>query len=194
MGPIGCTETSVRNYHHSLRNNPEGCSSQLLCGEILKLCKLPRWRSWLRHCATSQKVAGSIPDGVIGIFHWHNPSGRTVGLGSTQPLTEMSTGNISWGGKGGRYVGLTTLPPSCADCLEIWGASTCWNPLGLSSPVMGLLYLFICYPSRIFTKIWICSKYFRKNLKKKNFMKIRPVGAKLLHHEDGRTYWQTWWT
>jgi len=23
-------------------------------------------------------------------------------------------------GKGGRYVGLTTLPPSCADCLEIW--------------------------------------------------------------------------
>ena len=29
----------------------------------------PRWRSWLRHCATSQKVAGSIPDGVIGISH-----------------------------------------------------------------------------------------------------------------------------
>jgi hypothetical protein len=23
----------------------------------------------LRHCATSRKVAGSIPDGVIGIFH-----------------------------------------------------------------------------------------------------------------------------
>ena len=28
-----------------------------------------RWRSWLRHCATSRKVAGSIPDGIIGIFH-----------------------------------------------------------------------------------------------------------------------------
>jgi len=27
-----------------------------------------RWRSWLRHCATSRKFAGSIPDGV-GIFH-----------------------------------------------------------------------------------------------------------------------------
>jgi hypothetical protein len=26
------------------------------------------------------------------------------------------------GGKGGRYVGLTTLPASCADCLEILGA------------------------------------------------------------------------
>jgi len=40
--------------------------------------------------------AGSIPDGVVGIFHWHNPSGRTMALGSTQPLTEMSTRNISW--------------------------------------------------------------------------------------------------
>jgi hypothetical protein len=28
-----------------------------------------RWHSWLRHCATSRKVAGSIPDGVTGIFH-----------------------------------------------------------------------------------------------------------------------------
>ena len=24
------------------------------------------------------------------------------------------------GGKGGRYVGLTTLPPAFADCVEIW--------------------------------------------------------------------------
>ena len=83
-----------------------------------------RWRSWLRHCATSQKVAGSIPEGVVGIFHWHNPSSRTMALGSTQPLTEMSTRNIFWGGKGGRCVGLTTLPPSCADCLEIWEPQT----------------------------------------------------------------------
>ena len=55
-----------------------------------------RCRSWLRHCATSRKVAGSIPDGVIGIFHWHSPSGRTMALGLTQPLTEMSTRNISY--------------------------------------------------------------------------------------------------
>jgi hypothetical protein len=55
------------------------------------------WRSWLRHCATSWKVAGLIPDGVTGIFHWHNPSSCTMALGLTQPLTEMSTRNISWG-------------------------------------------------------------------------------------------------
>jgi hypothetical protein len=30
-----------------------------------------RWRSCLRHCATRREVAGSIPDGVIGIFYWH---------------------------------------------------------------------------------------------------------------------------
>jgi hypothetical protein len=24
---------------------------------------------WLRYCATNRKVAGSIPDGVVGIFH-----------------------------------------------------------------------------------------------------------------------------
>jgi hypothetical protein len=43
---------------------------------------------WLRHCAANRKVAESIPDGVIGIFHWHNLSGRTMALGSTQPLVE----------------------------------------------------------------------------------------------------------
>ena len=37
-----------------------------------------------------------------------------MALGSTQPLTEMSTRNIFLEGKDGRCVRLTTLPPSCA--------------------------------------------------------------------------------
>ena len=41
----------------------------------------------------SRKVASSIPDGVIGIFHWHNPSGRTMALGLT---LETSTRYIYW--------------------------------------------------------------------------------------------------
>jgi hypothetical protein len=57
------------------------------------------WRSWLRHCATNWKVAGSIPDGVVEMFHWHNSSGRTMALGSTQPLTEMRTKKIPLGVK-----------------------------------------------------------------------------------------------
>ena len=75
------------------------------------LAKRTAVAQWLRCCATNRKVAGSIPDGVIGIFHWHNPSDRI--MGSTQPLTEMSTRRISWG-KCGRCVRLTTLPPPCA--------------------------------------------------------------------------------
>jgi hypothetical protein len=55
--------------------------------------------SWLKHYATSWKVASSIPDEVIGIFNWPNPSSRTMALGLTQPLTEMSTRNLP-GGKG----------------------------------------------------------------------------------------------
>ena len=43
----------------------------------------------------ARKVAGSIPDNVIGIFHRHNPSERTMALGLTQPLTEIGTRNIS---------------------------------------------------------------------------------------------------
>jgi len=61
---------------------------------------------------------GSIPDSVIGDFRWHNPSGRTMALGLTQPLTP---GNIT-DGKGGRCVRQTALPPSCAFCFEIY-----WN-------------------------------------------------------------------
>ena len=57
---------------------------------LVLTCWGTRWRSWLSHCASSRKVAGSIPHDVTGIFHWHNPSDRTMALGSTQPLTEMS--------------------------------------------------------------------------------------------------------
>ena len=55
------------------------------------------WRSWLKHCASSREVTGSIPYGVIGIFHWLEPSGRTMALGSTQLLRAMRTRSISWG-------------------------------------------------------------------------------------------------
>jgi len=43
-----------------------------------------RWCRWWRHCATSRKVAGSIPGGVL------------PAMASTQPLTKISTRNIYW--------------------------------------------------------------------------------------------------
>ena len=54
-------------------------------------CVLVYWgravAQWLRHYATNRQVAGSIPDGVIEIFQWHNPSGRTMAQRSIQPVT-----------------------------------------------------------------------------------------------------------
>jgi len=104
-------------------------------------CWGTRRHSWLRHC-TSREVAGSIPDCVIGIFHWHNPSDRAMTLELTQPLTEMSTRNISGGER---------QPVRRADnlnnfmCRLSWnlGASNSWNPQGLSRTGTGFLWL-IC--------------------------------------------------
>jgi hypothetical protein len=45
---------------------------------------------------TSRKIAGSIPD-VIRFFILSNLSSRTMALGSTRPLTEMSTRNFPGG-------------------------------------------------------------------------------------------------
>jgi len=57
---------------YSLCNDPEECSSHLLNARSLKLRILERLQqnlvlggTWLRHCATIQKVAGSIPDDAI---------------------------------------------------------------------------------------------------------------------------------
>jgi len=46
---------------------------------------------------------------------------------------------MSLGGKGGWSVGVTTLPPTCADCPEILGASTYCNPHSLSRPYTNVL-------------------------------------------------------
>jgi len=113
------------------------CNVLLSFHRAVFLCNL-RCSLSIVHCATSRRSAGVIPDGVNGIFLWHIPSGRTMTLGFTQPLTELSTRNIYWRSKGDRCVGLTTLPLSCTDCLEIWESQNYWNLQGLSRIVMGL--------------------------------------------------------
>jgi len=40
MGPINCPEMSVRNYHYSLRSDPEERSSHLLRGGSLKFLRI----------------------------------------------------------------------------------------------------------------------------------------------------------
>jgi hypothetical protein len=84
----------------------------------------------------SRKVAVSIPDGVIEIFHWRIPSGRNtcIALLSTQTLTEMSIRNISWGEGGGMLPVRGPYNLTIFLCLLSWNLrdSTSWNPQGLS--------------------------------------------------------------
>ena len=103
-----------------------------------------RWSGWLRPYGTSWKVACSIPNGVIEIFQWFNPSGPSVVQEVIHAVKERSNR-----GKGGRCVGLTTLTPSCAECLEVLGALTSWNPSGA-------------------VQVWNGNRYFDGSTEKKN--------------------------
>ena len=101
-----------------------------------------RWRSWLRHSATSWEVAGSIPDVVVGIVHRRNPSGRTIALRATQPLTEMSTRYISWGIKWlvRRVDNLITF--MCLNLLVPSGPVHACT--GITLPLYIYIYIYIC--------------------------------------------------
>jgi hypothetical protein len=52
---------------------------------------------WLRYCAINLKVVGSIPDGVIGIFHWHISFWSYYGPGVDSASNRNEYQNISWG-------------------------------------------------------------------------------------------------
>jgi hypothetical protein len=66
------------------------------------------WTFWWKNlalsgfgtCDTSRKITGSIRDGIFRIFHWPNPSGRTVVLGSTRPLNSSEYQAHFLGGRG----------------------------------------------------------------------------------------------
>ena len=56
---------------------------------------------------------------ILNTYIYPNPSARTMALGSTQPLTNEYR-EYFLVGKSDRCVLLITLPPSCAECHEIW--------------------------------------------------------------------------
>jgi hypothetical protein len=76
----------LKTYSHTKFQNHE-----LMGNSGVQASRFPTNISW--------KVAGSIPDEVIGFFNLPNLSSHIVTQGSTQPLTEMSTRNLP-GGKG----------------------------------------------------------------------------------------------
>jgi len=87
--------------------------------------------SWLRHCATRRKVAVSIPDCVIGIFHERSPSGHTVSTSKRNEYQKYFQGDI-----GGRCVVLTTFVLKS-------GSLSLLEPSGMSKPVQEFLCLYI---------------------------------------------------
>ena len=91
---------------------------------------------WLTCCVTNGKVAGSIADGVSGFSIDIRTSDRTVTLGTTLPLTELITRNISlWWRR--TVLRLTTYHHPVFLSLNL-RPLTSWNLLGLLRPVMGL--------------------------------------------------------
>ena len=77
-----------------------------------------------------------------------------MALGLTQPLTEMSTRIIS-GGTGGQCVRLTILPPSRADCLEIWEP----QPPGTVRACPGPLWDCFTFITDLYINIYIKGSY-----------------------------------
>jgi len=60
-------------------------------------CMLVTLKQWLTHYSTNRHVAALIPTVIIEIFQSNNDSIRTIALGSTYPVTELSTSCVSWG-------------------------------------------------------------------------------------------------
>ena len=66
----------------------------------------------------SGRAENQVPTGIRSLTVQPVVSRYTDG--ATRPTTEMGTRNILWGGKPGRCLGMTPLPPSRTDRLKIW--------------------------------------------------------------------------
>ena len=102
---------------------------------------------WLKCCATNQKDAGSIPAGVNGFFIDIKSFRSHYGPGVDSVSNRNEYQECFLGVESGRCVRLTTYHHPVPLSRNL-GTLTSWNPLGLSRPVMGLLYLYRLYQAQ----------------------------------------------
>ena len=69
MGPIGCPETSVGNYHYSLSNNSELLGSRLLRGGIIAECSEIHTKHINTQCGQNVEYLNVKAGGTHG-DHW----------------------------------------------------------------------------------------------------------------------------
>jgi hypothetical protein len=94
MELIGCPETSVRNNHYSLRNNPEEGSSQLLRGGSQKSPTPNALLNWAAHlCSTLGESSDSRLNPValllILLSLCYNMEVQILNLGQDHFLTQL---------------------------------------------------------------------------------------------------------
>jgi hypothetical protein len=109
-------------------------------GIVLDGRRSRRFTAWLRVLYKSVQWKSRFAEGP----KWMSASSTFISRYSVVgTMTRLQTWPTGGGGKGGRCVGLTTLPPSCADCLEIWepqspGTIRAYNGIAFTSPYMHL--------------------------------------------------------
>ena len=110
-------------YNTTWHYNPVYCDLGPCGSAVGWVTALQAWRLWVWFFMMSLKFFIDI---IVPAALW--PWGHLNFLEKWIP-------GIFPGGKGGWCAGLITLPPSRANCLEIWEPKTFWNPQDLSRPV-----------------------------------------------------------